>query len=684
MRSIGSIRIPSGFVLGALLCLGAPGRSDAQWYIDNSAASSHIGGPARLGPYSTRAQADAVLAANAGYGMRLIPGGSDVAGGGAGGSGVQPLNPALQAAAQQLGTAIGQWIRTSGARSLANAQQQQRFMAEVEARRQEAERLRLLELQRRRGVAFNRLRSDLKGSTVGDAPSLRLKDVDAPAPGGLALKVDKADALVAPKDCRSTGIPGLPGLYLSDCGTGAARTTSITGDGDPAKLARAAQGLTGAEQALVETKVLELAQTNAALIFAPDDADIQRYRAAESIYQKSLVAEAEAARVLDAAKSQTVATQELVKLSGEAVTTNQVVGQAPPPQMVEAMNNLALVARTTEEASVRAEEAFNAAGASVVTARTGAIRRLGEVGTAGSASVIDLSDKAPALLVQPLRPVVTFDGPVAAPTPASSPVVVTPCGPIGTGRDTLYNRGLVLGLTGVGGLNVPPGSRSAEELCREGSRQFRMTQASAAPSDHEPRVSPDGYDFIVGMAQSVDVASELARTPRSELGFIASSVTASANYPSLRGRAFRVLECHSNGAMICLHALRTGDITAGDVRLFGPQITEASLAEWSQLIRDRIVNRVDVYWVSRDPVPFLALGFVRMLAGPLAAVAPLASAAWPDGQRLATTIARYGNLGFHTLPCPIATSASSDGSVALFDISCHNARFYQDQLILKR
>ena len=65
-----------GLILFALILLaGRPTALHASWYIDSSVAARHLGGPSRLGPYATRAQAEAVIAKNPG--LSLIPGGYD-------------------------------------------------------------------------------------------------------------------------------------------------------------------------------------------------------------------------------------------------------------------------------------------------------------------------------------------------------------------------------------------------------------------------------------------------------------------------------------------------------------------------------------------------------------------------------------------------------------------------------
>ncbi|MFV5701735.1 hypothetical protein ACM55F_07660 [Flavobacterium sp. XS2P12] len=66
------------YLFVVLMILSSPQRALAQWYVDNSAASSHIGGPSTYGPYNTKAEAEAFIKANEGYGMKLLPGGKDV------------------------------------------------------------------------------------------------------------------------------------------------------------------------------------------------------------------------------------------------------------------------------------------------------------------------------------------------------------------------------------------------------------------------------------------------------------------------------------------------------------------------------------------------------------------------------------------------------------------------------
>src|SRR5260370_25116956 len=80
-------------------------------------------------------------------------------------------------------------------------------------------------------------------------------------------------------------------------------------------------------------------------------------------------------------------------------------------------------------------------------------------------------------------------------------------------------------------------------------------------------------------------------------------------YAALTGRSFHELACHSNGAMICLAALRNADVKADNAVLYGPQITQKSLEQWDGLVRSGQVKSVTLVINSGDVVPPLSLGF---------------------------------------------------------------------------
>jgi hypothetical protein len=73
-ESVAFVKLP--FILIAFHLAALPALY-AGWYVDNSAAAAHLKGSKTLGPYPTRAAAQAVVDANNGYGMRVMPNGSD-------------------------------------------------------------------------------------------------------------------------------------------------------------------------------------------------------------------------------------------------------------------------------------------------------------------------------------------------------------------------------------------------------------------------------------------------------------------------------------------------------------------------------------------------------------------------------------------------------------------------------
>lgn len=123
------------------------------------------------------------------------------------------------------------------------------------------------------------------------------------------------------------------------------------------------------------------------------------------------------------------------------------------------------------------------------------------------------------------------------------------------------------------------------------------------------------YDMVIGVASSGGLAYDLLdrvigiTKDQGTLG--AYSAAAQPLYASLKGTATANLDCHSNGAMICLNALAAGDIipvrdSAGkstlDVRLYGPQITPAAVQKWRSLISEGKVRSIAITVNEGDPI----------------------------------------------------------------------------------
>jgi uncharacterized protein len=166
-------------------------------------------------------------------------------------------------------------------------------------------------------------------------------------------------------------------------------------------------------------------------------------------------------------------------------------------------------------------------------------------------------------------------------------------------------------------LNLP--EEQVRKARAEAEAQFRK-RLSLAGIQQDEFIDPRDYDFILGVATTsklIDdmsmVAGDSARqagdAPRvlwDELTGGRGTPVMQSQYELLRGRSFEVLDCHSNGAMICLAALANGDIRAGRVRLLGPQITRKALQQWQTLLRSGDIQRLEIYLSDRDPVPLMS------------------------------------------------------------------------------
>jgi len=227
-----------------------------------------------------------------------------------------------------------------------------------------------------------------------------------------------------------------------------------------------------------------------------------------------------------------------------------------------------------------------------------------------------------------------------------------------------YNHGLILGLTAIGGFNVLPGSSQAiqEHAAESFNKQQRLANG--------PAISPAGYDFIVGMAKSTMLDRELWRGLLDNTLHGAYSAYEREIYPSIKGRSFDILECHSNGAMVCLAGLSRGDLAAREVRLFGPQITTSSLGGWSQLVANGYIERVDIYWMDVDPIPLISLGIDQILYIPMKWPVKSASAI----RVLQQQIASHPSIGLHVIDCPVVAEIVNDF------FACHRVQQYQQAM----
>lgn len=162
--------------------------------------------------------------------------------------------------------------------------------------------------------------------------------------------------------------------------------------------------------------------------------------------------------------------------------------------------------------------------------------------------------------------------------------------------------GLVGGTSWIYGYNVPLGP-VGEALRAEADKKLREQMRLAGVSP-ESFIDPKHYNFIVAVGASHNALSDfMRRVIRDEWKDGRFSASDRELYASLRNREFSRLDCHSNGAMVCLAALELGDAKTAHVRLFGPQITPSSLGNWQRLIESGKVRSVEVFINRGDPIP---------------------------------------------------------------------------------
>lgn len=244
-------------------------------------------------------------------------------------------------------------------------------------------------------------------------------------------------------------------------------------------------------------------------------------------------------------------------------------------------------------------------------------------------------------------------------------------------------HGLVGGTTwkfGIYAMNVPQ-NLSGDEARRardESIRQF-LARLRLAGIDERNFIDPRHYDFIIGVAESSSAFVDLvARVAWDNLAKGRATPLLQKEYDLLRGRSFDELDCHSNGAMICLAAIANGDVEMtgkGAVRLLGPQMTPAALREWERLAqKDHFA--LEIYYNSGDPVPRISYAADELVPIKHSALQRVASA--PGVVKEVVAGAAIGELIGKIAPsAKIRTSDCSLGGAFRYSIDCHDFRWYQ-------
>jgi hypothetical protein len=168
-------------------------------------------------------------------------------------------------------------------------------------------------------------------------------------------------------------------------------------------------------------------------------------------------------------------------------------------------------------------------------------------------------------------------------------------------------KGLILGLGAIVYAHREAGE-PAQRMCAAIKQQARV-----AHKDYSAGVDCGRYNFVLGMANSLDLWTDLInRVAFDDLTNGRFSSQEQLLYEKLRGKQFDELGCHSNGAMLCLAALENRDIQAHNVVLYGPEVTRESLEMWNKLVQDGRVKSVKVFLNENDPVPGAAIAFADL------------------------------------------------------------------------
>ena len=169
------------------------------------------------------------------------------------------------------------------------------------------------------------------------------------------------------------------------------------------------------------------------------------------------------------------------------------------------------------------------------------------------------------------------------------------------------HNALIGGTGWIVGYNIPEPNSAMIAT----AHQMIARQEQLAGHTYSDAINFQKYNFVLGIAAETSFFLDLVTRVISgdELTNGQYSIDTQPGYAAMAGRSYDQLSCHSNGAMLCLAALRNHDITATHVTLYGPQITPSALREWDQIVRSGQVKSVTVVINESDPVPPYSLAF---------------------------------------------------------------------------
>ncbi|MEO5936472.1 MAG: hypothetical protein ABIP81_04590 [Terriglobales bacterium] len=205
--------------------------------------------------------------------------------------------------------------------------------------------------------------------------------------------------------------------------------------------------------------------------------------------------------------------------------------------------------------------------------------------------------------------------------------------------------------------------------------------------------SPEMYDLVISMGSAHTFAQDFAtRVIFDQKTFGEYSLQNKEIFASLLGRQFDVLDCHSNGALLCLAVLRSGKTTAKSVRLFGPQMSPAAAQRWQEY-SFKTQTPIHIYLNVGDPVPALSwklpappqtaldkaatlVEFVHVTSHPVDAAAEALFEVYRDTQTDSMT-ANLKAYGFKVTRNHDLQPASCN---RLPGIACHSMKIYESYL----
>ncbi len=206
---------------------------------------------------------------------------------------------------------------------------------------------------------------------------------------------------------------------------------------------------------------------------------------------------------------------------------------------------------------------------------------------------------------------------------------------IDTSQPPSDGRGLVGGTTWTYGFKRP--KADCDEAClTKMRRQAYLDHLDRCAQQEEPEkcvnepipFTPDLYSFAMSAARySTPLEDLVTRVVFDSATFGEFSRQNQEMFKEIKGKNFDVLDCHSNGAMLCLAALRSGGTKTKEVRLFGPQINAEAAEMWYEYsVKNNV--KVTVFINNGDPVPAAAWVF----SSPEPGAAQRQVGAWVDNR----------------------------------------------------